>query len=139
MIGLMRGKECSAHRGDDDGMKHVSTVAAAVLFAALASPVLAADADNGLKISQRWCASCHVVAPDQKSGSADVPTFADIARRTTESKPLAVFLATPHGKMPDMTLSQPEIADIIAYIRTLGPPRPTPQQERKAPERPKNG
>ena len=57
-----------------------------------------------------------------------MPSFADIARRTTDYKKLALFLTKPHGQMPDMTLSQPEIADIVAYISTLGP-NPLPRAE----------
>jgi len=32
----------------------------------LGTAALAADADNGKRLAERWCASCHVVAPDQK-------------------------------------------------------------------------
>ena len=60
-----------------------------------------------------------------------MPTFADIARRTKDMKTLVVFLTRPHGQMPDMSLSQPEIADIVAYISTLGP-HPIPPAERKS-------
>ena len=67
------------------------------------------------------------------------PTFADIARRKTEKKPLAAFLAEPHGKMPDMSLTRAEIDDIVAYIRSLGAPGSEPAEPRKPPELPKNG
>ncbi len=114
-----------------------------MLFAAgclaLAQGAQAADAQNGLVISKRWCASCHVVAADQKSASVDVPTFEDIARRKTEKKPLAVFLAEPHGKMPDMSLTRSEIDDIVAYIRSLGPATADPKEQPKPPDLPKNG
>ena len=137
----MQAKDGAPRAGDYGHMKHASTILLAALgFSSLAlAPAVAADAANGLKIARHWCVACHVISPDQKQGSADTPSFADIARRTTETKPLAVFLTTPHGQMPDMTLSQPEIADIIAYIRTLGPPRAEPPVERKPEERPKNG
>ena len=39
--------------------------------------------------------------------------------------------------MPNMTLSQPEIADLVAYIRTLGPKRDEPEpleKDEKLPE-----
>jgi hypothetical protein len=45
-----------------------------------------------LTIAKRWCAACHVVTSEQKTGSADVPSFADIARRRTNAKALAAFL-----------------------------------------------
>ena len=113
-------------------------VAAPVLLVQLAS-AFAADPGRGLTISRRWCASCHVVAADQKQASVDVPSFADIAKRRTETKPLAVFLSEPHGMMPNMNLTQSEISDIVAYIRALAPggdPSPAPV---KPPETPKNG
>ena len=98
------------------------------LFVLTVGPVSAAlaDAANGLKLSQHWCAACHLVSADQKQASVDVPTFEDVARGAKDPKALALFLTKPHGQMPDMTLSQPEIADIIAYISTLGPNPVTP-------------
>ena len=120
-------------------MKHVSRALLIAAFAAAAVPAFAADIENGLKISRQWCAACHVVASDQTSASVDVPTFADIARRKTEKKPLAAFLAEPHGKMPNMSLSRVEIDDIVAYIRSLGSAANDPAEPRKPPELPKNG
>jgi mono/diheme cytochrome c family protein len=84
-----------------------------------AQPATAAsDPDQGERIAQRWCAACHVVAQNQKQASADVPSFFDIAKRKTNSD-LTSFLTDPHPKMPDMSLSRQEIADITAYIRSL--------------------
>src|SRR5688572_14598476 len=79
----------------------------------------AADAANGERIARRWCAECHVVAPEQTSAKADVPSFASIATRNGTSVPLDKFLLNPHPKMPDMQLSRAAIADIVAYIGTL--------------------
>ena len=90
------------------------------LATAFSAPGSAADVAQGEKIAKRWCAACHVVAPDQKQASADVPTFADIARRKTNQE-LADFLTDPHPKMPDMHLSRSEIADLVAYMRSLNP------------------
>jgi len=120
-------------------MKRISFTIPFVTCLAAASPACAADVGNGLRISKQWCAACHVVASDQTTASADVPTFGDIARRKTEKKPLAAFLAEPHGKMPNMSLSRSEIDDIVAYIRSLGPASNEPPEPRKAPELPKNG
>lgn len=120
-------------------MKNVSRAYIVVAFLGSVAPAVAADIENGLKISKRWCAECHVVSPDQTSASVDVPTFADVARRKTEKKPLAAFLAEPHGKMPGMSLSRTEIDDIVAYIRSLGSAGSDPAEPRKPPELPKNG
>ena len=81
----------------------------------------AADARQGLIISQRWCSACHVVSSDQKTGSTEVPPFSDIAKRRTDARELSAFIAEPHPKMPSMSLSREEIADIVQYIRSLNP------------------
>jgi cytochrome c2 len=108
----------------------------------LSGPVGAADPETGLRIAKRWCAECHVVTPDQTRAKADVPPFATIAKRKT-IKELTIFLSDPHPKMPDMSLSRNEIADIVAYIKTLGSApadlAPPLQPEQKGPDVPKHG
>ena len=61
---------------------------ALAVFAAttLVAPAIAADVAHGERIARRWCASCHVVAPDQQKGSTDTPSFADIARRYDDDR-----------------------------------------------------
>jgi mono/diheme cytochrome c family protein len=104
---------------------------AALLSALLFSGAAAADAKRGATIAKRWCAACHVVTSDQKSGSADVPSFADIARRSVDAKALAAFLMDPHPRMPDMHLSRTEIDAIVTYIRSLNPKTPPPVRDGK--------
>ena len=88
--------------------------------AAFAPFALAAgDAQRGSIIAKRWCASCHVVASDQTSASADAPSFFDIARRRTDRKKLGNFLMDPHPPMPRLDLSNRQIADLMAYLATL--------------------
>ena len=93
-----------------------------LVFAAglVSSAALAADADNGKRLAERWCASCHVVAPDQKTASADAPPFASIAHTSGfNAEKLVFFLLEPHPKMPSMSLTRNEANDIAAYIGTL--------------------
>ena len=73
-----------------------------IAVTALPQAALAADAVNGEKLAKRWCAACHVVASDQKSGNTQVAPFSAIA------------------KMPDMNLSRSEAADLTAYIVSQG-------------------
>ncbi|MDN4983889.1 cytochrome c [Bradyrhizobium arachidis] len=83
-------------------------------------PALAADADHGADLARRWCASCHVVTSSQTQASADVPSFASVARKPDFSpERLAFFLLDPHPKMPNFPLSRTEAADIAAYIGSL--------------------
>lgn len=85
-----------------------------------AAPGYAADARHGLALATRWCASCHLVAPDQKTANADAPPFATIANAPNfNARGLAYFLLDPHPKMPDMGLSRQAASDIAAYIETL--------------------
>jgi mono/diheme cytochrome c family protein len=83
-------------------------------------PALAAppDPDHGKVIAQRWCAACHVVTAGQKEASADVPSFFYVARHM-DKRDLTSFLTDPHPKMPDMSLTRQEIADLTGYIRSL--------------------
>jgi len=85
------------------------------------SAVADADPENGERLARRWCASCHVVAPDQQQASADVPPFATIARSPDFSAAkVALFLLDPHPKMPSMNLTRREATDISEYIAKLG-------------------
>jgi mono/diheme cytochrome c family protein len=80
----------------------------------------AADSRSGEDLARRWCASCHVVAADQRGPAGEAPPFASIARRPDfDARALAFFLLNPHPKMPDMGLSRGATEDIAAYIASL--------------------
>ena len=81
----------------------------------------AADAVAGKTLALRWCASCHLVAEDQATASStSLPSFFDIAKDNGWSeKTLSAFLADPHPKMPDMSLSTAETANLARYISSL--------------------
>ena len=58
-----------------------------------------------------------MVAADQKSGNTQVAPFSAIAKVPNfDAAKLALYLLTPHPKMPDMSLSRSEAADLAAYI-----------------------
>jgi len=79
-----------------------------------------ADADDGEKLARRWCAACHLVAPDQKQASTDAPPFATIGRMPGFNRErVAFFLLEPHPKMPNMSLSRSEASDLADYISKL--------------------
>jgi mono/diheme cytochrome c family protein len=83
-------------------------------------PCYSADAQHGLVLAKRWCATCHVVSADQQRASADVSPFATIAISPNfNPKELAYFLLNPHPKMPDLPLSRVAADDIAAYIASL--------------------
>lgn len=92
------------------------------LFSAVAALALpfaarAADVEHGEALAKRWCASCHVVSSDQKTGSTQAPPFSAIARHPAfDATKVAFFLLAPHPKMPDMGLTRNDAADLAAYI-----------------------
>lgn len=92
-----------------------------LIFAAiLPNHTLAADARKGEIMAKRWCATCHIVSPDQQQGTTQAPPFAAVASRPDFNEMMvAFFLLTPHPRMPDMGLSRSEAADLASYIKTL--------------------
>lgn len=92
-------------------------VVAAVTAVTIASPATAGDAENGKKLAQRWCQSCHVVGANQPMAVTEAPPFASIAKRPgfDEAK-VAFFLLDPHPKMPSFGLSRAAAADLAAFI-----------------------
>jgi mono/diheme cytochrome c family protein len=90
------------------------------LFASNPMQGHAADALNGETLAKRWCSPCHVVAKDQSTTTGEAPPFASIARDPNlDGAKIAIFLLSPHPKMPDMGLSRSAAADIAAYISSL--------------------
>ena len=91
----------------------------AIIWASIAAAA-PAQPDHGEKLARHWCASCHIVANDQKGGSDTAPPFATIARKPGfDGGKIAQFLMDPHPKMPDMQLSRDEAKDLGAYIAGL--------------------
>jgi mono/diheme cytochrome c family protein len=98
----------------------LTRIAAGAFALTLPAAAALADPDDGEKLARRWCAACHVVAPDQPRGSTEAPPFATIARMPDFSRDkLAFFLLEPHPKMPSMGLSRQEAANLADYISKL--------------------
>lgn len=97
----------------------LSLAAAALLLFYTSSH--AAGEDDGRRIAERWCAACHIVSSTQTKAQDGVATFAKIgAARDFDEKALTAFLASPHPRMPDMALSRPELAALVAWIKAEG-------------------
>lgn len=100
-------------------MSRIPAVLLSFIAMAVLSTAASAGVADGEKLAKRWCAACHVVASDQKSGSTQAPAFSTVAARPGfNAGALALFLLEPHPKMPDMGLSRAEAADLAAYIAT---------------------
>jgi mono/diheme cytochrome c family protein len=101
-------------------MSRFRTVAALLLVPLFGPSAEGADATNGEQLARRWCAECHLVAPDQRRAAADVPPFAVLASKPDFSaERLVYFLLEPHPKMPNLALSRAAAADLAAYIASL--------------------
>ncbi len=88
-----------------------------LILVCTAEATFAADANNGSRLAQRWCASCHVVSSAQRVEIDHSPSFASIAQRADfNAEELAYFLLEPHPKMPNLALSREEAKDLAAYI-----------------------
>ena len=99
--------------------------AAALLFAATV-PVLAQQVpgrpspERGEELARKLCANCHIPAEGQPrmQGTADVPTFPEIARRQTADG-IKAALIMPGHPMPQIQLTRAEMDDLAAYILSL--------------------
>jgi cytochrome c len=83
-----------------------------------ATAALAADADNGKRLTMARCAPCHG-HPSQSNEVAQATPFEVIARNFTPTpQALAFWILDPHPRM-NLTLTRREAEDIAAYINTL--------------------
>ena len=103
-----------------DRMSCTLLVGCCAFSVVLGSSALAAEADNGKTLANRWCSSCHVVDQEQKLATDQAPPFASLARMPAfNANKLAFLLLKPHPNMPTLSLSRAEIDDIAEYIATL--------------------
>lgn len=80
-----------------------------------------ADPSEGLEVAERWCASCHAIAPGRASDK-QAPSFESIVGESGRSDEwISTWLSTPHEVMPDLTLTRDEIAALVAYFDSLRP------------------
>ena len=104
-----------------------ATVLGLVLLGLAAVAGSAADHGEpqaGAALAQIWCASCHVIGTDNsQTALADAPAFPQIAQTLDERRrgELVVWLIEPHGAMPNLSLTRAEIANLLAYIKSLAP------------------
>ena len=77
----------------------------------------AADAENGRRLAERWCAACHLVSSEQKLASTEAPPCWVISNRPDfRTQARAVLRLHPHPKMPDFGLSRASTEDLAAFI-----------------------
>jgi mono/diheme cytochrome c family protein len=80
------------------------------------------DPARGDKLAHRLCAVCHI--PEEGAprlqGTADVPTFPEIARMKGQSaERITGRIILPTHPMPQISLTTKQMEDIAAYILSL--------------------
>ena len=60
--------------------RRVAGALATLAALTLTANAYAADVDHGEMLAKRWCAACHIVAPDQSHGRDNAPPFTAIAK-----------------------------------------------------------
>ena len=101
--------------------RRIASALVALAALSLTANAYAADVVHGETLAKRWCAACHIVAPDQSHGQDNAPPFATIAKIPGfDANAIARFLMNPHPRMPDMQLSRGEADDLAAYIVRQG-------------------
>ena len=85
-------------------------------------PDLTVSVLHGEASVRRRCAACHAVGVDGASPLPSAPPFREVAGRypvENLEEALAEGIYVGHGPMPPFALEADEVADIIAYLRTL--------------------
>ena len=80
----------------------------------------AADARAGKQLAFKICAICHVVAEGRSPGDPSAPSFQSIAMsQQFREKGLVGLLSEKHERMPNLALTQDQVDDLEAYIKSL--------------------
>ncbi|SRR5260370_21630301 len=90
------------------------------VLALLAAHPVRADAGKGGQLARQWCANCHVIG-DDRSGPVPQgpPSFRAIPQSGLTADQLRAFLSSPHGAMPNLSLTRAEIDDLLDYIAAV--------------------
>jgi mono/diheme cytochrome c family protein len=97
-----------------------SLIIAGVLFPELALAQDDRQRLQGLDLARDLCSGCHVVTENQRGTAIDgAPSFPMLGRSGRSNDHLRVWLSEPHPVMPQMPLSEEQIAAVIAYIRSF--------------------
>jgi mono/diheme cytochrome c family protein len=95
---------------------HAQRTIAALLLSGSSGAALAQDIDHGQRLSERWCAECHLISPDQAKSRGALPFATIAAKENITVEMIAQFLRLPHATMPDAPLSRDDAKDIAAFM-----------------------
>jgi cytochrome c len=102
----------------------IALVAIALCASQSAGAQQSPAAQRGLTFVRVNCAQCHAIGKVGDSPLAIAPPFRGLhLRYPIESleRPLAEGITASHPTMPQFRLDADQIADVIAYLKTLGP------------------
>ena len=97
----------------------------ALMATAVTSPTLAqsvvSDPGRGRELAESLCTTCHVVDASQENvAKSDISSFYSIANKADQSQErLAAAIIFPHPAMPNVSFTNAELRDVIAYIMSL--------------------
>ncbi len=78
------------------------------------------DPAHGKTLAESLCSNCHLVASTQQHASADVPSFREIANLPGQTAgDIVGRIMLPKHPMPQIPLTNDELADLAAYILSL--------------------
>ncbi|MDA1327289.1 MAG: hypothetical protein O3C34_21445, partial [Proteobacteria bacterium] len=79
------------------------------------------DSSQGHELARKVCVECHPVEKGQRGRKlSPVKAFQEIANNPARTAlSLRVFLRTPHIDMPNLTLTEAEMDNVIAHILSL--------------------
>lgn len=91
---------------------------------AAAEKALTASSDavyRGAAVARQVCAQCHDIGDGSKPAIySQAPTFKSVLEKPdTTAEGLSQWLKSSHPSMPHYVFTEPEVADIVAYIMSL--------------------
>ncbi len=93
-----------------------------VVFAAATALAQDGRPPAGRAFAEANCARCHAIGATESSTLAAAPAFRDLHRRYPVdqlAEALAEGIGTGHAAMPEFQLEPAQIADLLAYLKTL--------------------
>jgi mono/diheme cytochrome c family protein len=93
-----------------------------IVFAASAALAQEGQVRAGRALVEANCARCHAIGATGSSALPAAPAFRDLHRRYPVeqlAEALAEGISTGHSGMPEFQLQPAQIADFLAYLRTL--------------------
>jgi len=83
----------------------------------MAEEVELGDSQAGFTYAKEVCANCHAIS-NYTSAVQKAPAFDEIAN-VMPAEAILMWMKTTHPTMPNITLEQEDLMDVIAYILSL--------------------